>query len=284
VFPLTASWSTIRSMDIGDVTGDGVDDVVLGERDGRLFIAKGTAGATDALGSWAQVPTNTAAAVGGGGALRLAELNGDGRLDIVAAQGVLGDEAGQATVRRLIGLGSSFFQVQPFGGVSSLGSAGALRPLVADINGNGVGDVILAHGTSGTISVVLNALSTWEKYGSGKAGAGGLTPDLAGNGFTLLDSDVTLRVTRAQGGAGGTLLIGTGRWDHPFGAVLNVFVKASIVFDGRSGEPGAGRFTLNARIPKVPALVGFEFTLQAMVIENTGNLAFSNGLAFTTVK
>jgi hypothetical protein len=283
-FPLNAAWNTIRSMDRGDVTGDGIDDIVIGERDGRLFIAAGTAGATDSLGTFASAPTNATAANGGGGALRVAELNGDGLLDIISAQGVLDDESGQASARRLLGLGSTFFQVQAFGGVSSVGSAGALRPLVADVNGNGVGDVILPHGTSGTISVVLNNLSSWEQYGPGKPGAGGLTPNLRGLGFTILDSEITIVADNAQGGASGILLVGFGRDDHPFGAVENVLVKVDIIFPGPFGQAGQGSFAFNARIPDMPALVGFEFTMQAIAIENTGNLAYSNGLAFTTVQ
>jgi hypothetical protein len=283
-FPLNASWNTIRSMDMGDVTGDGVDDIVIGERDGRLFIAAGSAGASEALGSYASVATNETASNGGGGALRVAELNGDGLLDIVSAQGVLEDESGQASARRLLGLGSTFFQVDAFGGFSSVGAQGALRPLVVDLTGDGVVDVILPHGTSGTISVLLNSLSTWEQYGPGKPGAGGFTPEFSGSGFTIRDSEITISADEAQGGAPGILLIGFGRADHPFGAVENVLAKIDIFLGGPFGVPGLGSFAFNARIPDMPALVGFEFTMQVVVIENTGNLAYSNGLAFTTVQ
>jgi hypothetical protein len=283
VFPLDSSWTTIRSMDVGDVTGDGVDDIVMGERDGRLFIAEGIAVDSGTVGSYVEIATNATAANGGGGALRVAELNGDGLLDIVSSQGVLEDESGQASVRRLLGLGSTFFQVQSFGGVSAVGSAGALRPVVADLNGNGVDDVILVHGTSGTVSVVQNTLSTWEQYGPGLPGAGGFTPDLRGTGFTVLDAAIKISVDSAQGGVPGLLLVGFGRFDHPFGAVETVLAKLDIFFTGPEGEPGKGQFSIDTRVPDQPSLIGFEFTMQAVAFES-GGLSYSNGLAFTTVQ
>jgi hypothetical protein len=74
-YPMGATWKEIRSLDIGDLTGDGIKDVALGARNGKLYIARGQPG-----GSFVPQITNPSAKAVGGGALRLAELNGDREL------------------------------------------------------------------------------------------------------------------------------------------------------------------------------------------------------------
>lgn len=283
VFPLNGSWNSIRSIDMGDVSGDGTDDIVLGARDGQLFIATGAPDVADGLAGFTPVQTNQAAAIGGGGALRLGEFNGDGTLDIVSAQGVADDESGQASVRRLLGLGSSLFSVDPFGGLASVGSQGSLRPLVADLDGDGATDVVLAHGTAGTISVIKNVLASWEQFGDGKAGVSGVTPKLDGIGYTLRKADIEIVVTDGLGGAKGLLLVGVGKLNHPVLAIESVSFKLPISLGGASGEPGVGSYSLMTQIPDLPSLVGLEFVLQAVVLE-VNSLAFTNGLAFTILQ
>jgi len=283
VFPLDGEWNSIRSIDRGDVSGDGAADYVLGALDGQLFVVTGPAGTEGILGPFTQALTNQTAAQGGGGAIRVAELNGDDALDIVSSRGVLEDETGQASVRRLLGLGSSFFSVEPFGGVAAVGDQGALRPVVADLDGDGAEDVVLPHGTSGTISVVKNALASWEAFGDGKAGFGGQTPELDGIGYTVREADIEFVLSNGLGGSPGILLFGIGKEANGFSAIDVVLGQFNIMLDGTFGVAGDGDFSLQVTIPDLPNLVGVEIVMQAVVLE-FNQLSASNGLAFTTLQ
>lgn len=281
---LGADWGAVRSIDVGDVTGDHVDDVVVGAADGRLFVAAGVGG-----GQLAPLSVSAPADALGGGAVRLANLNGDGRLDVVSSARVVDGALDQAFVRALLGAGSpGSFALQTLPGLSSVGPLGALRPAVGDMNDDGATDLVLAHGDGDTLSIHLNQLSRFEPFGAGLPGAGGLTPRLAGFGYTTPGGSVLLRVDQAVGGALALMQFGTGQAQHPFLHVEDVLTELLIVLDGTPGAPGAGTWSGPGKVPDQAGLVGLELTFQAIVRDVSGSgpaqgFAVSNGLQMSIV-
>src|SRR5689334_7040744 len=65
----------------GDVNGDGILDLVTGNRDGAIVVLRGQSSAGLPTGVFG--PSTTSAAAGAPKGLELADMNGDGALDIV---------------------------------------------------------------------------------------------------------------------------------------------------------------------------------------------------------
>jgi hypothetical protein len=155
------------------------------------------------------------------------------------------------------------------------------------MNADGANDLVLVHGNAGLLTILLNELNTFEEYGSGKPGKGGLTPSLSGLGYTTLGGAVTLRVQDAVGGAPALLLVGTGKLDQGFLAIEQVAASFALTLGGTPGLAGAGGFTLPVHMPNETRYIGMEFALQVVVLDpaaggpGPGKLSLSNGLAFT---
>jgi hypothetical protein len=174
-------------------------------------------------------------------------------------------------------------------GQSSVGPMGSLRPAVGDMNADGATDIVLAHGASGTVSIVLNKLSTFATYDAGKSGAGGFKPLLTGTGYTTPGGKIDLSLTQGRGGAPGLLQIGMGHSAHPILAVQTVLVEALIQLGGPLGVPGAGSWTMAGHMPNEVALIGTEVTLQAILVDPAAGapaqgFSLSNGLSVTIVQ
>jgi hypothetical protein len=281
---LGASWNEIRSLDVGDLNGDLAVDVVLGARDGALYLALAGPG-----GTFAPQATNPSAASAGGGALRIADLNGDRDPDIVASNMVSDGTLDQAFVRALLGAGNASWSVKAMQGLSSVGPDGSLRPAIGDMNADGATDVVLAHGGAGTVSIVLNKLSTFAAFEAGKAGSGGLAPILAGTGYTTPGGKVSLLVSSGLGGAPGLLQVGVGHAPGPLLAVQDVLVGVLIQLGGPSGVPGAGKLELKGHMPNQAVLLGVELTMQVILADPGAGppapgLSFTNGLSLTIVQ
>src|SRR5206468_1867864 len=87
------------------------------------------------------------------GAVAIADLNGDGKQDLVVANGgPFSNDAPDNTVSVLLGNGDGTFQphVDYASGASPLGIA------VADLNRDGKADIVTANAADGTVSVFLN--------------------------------------------------------------------------------------------------------------------------------
>ncbi len=275
-FDIGASWQSIRSLDLGDLNNDGPLDVALGENDGRLFLGEGVGN-----GRFVPLATSSAAAAVGGGALRIADLDGSDDLDLVSTNGAETGLLDQAFVRTLAGLGGGLFAVGSIPGLGAAGSGGALRPLVADLDEDGASDLVLVHGTTGSLSIVLNGLNTFEPLGTGLPGSGGVVPQLEGLGFTNLGGTVTFSIEGGLGGAPFVLFLGLGVLDHPIYAVEQVLIELPLVLGGEPGVPGAGFFSLPAQIPDKEKYIGLELVLQAFVVDPEATLPGPTGLAPT---
>ncbi len=289
LFEVSATWSEVRSIDVGDLTGDGVPDIAIGLQDGQLFVAAGSA--ADALtapgAAFGSIELSAAAASVGGGALRLGTLDGDGHLDIVSSNASTPGQIDQAFVRELRGAGGGQFQVNTLPGVASVGGQGALRPVLRDMNGDGATDLVVVHSDAGLLSILVNNLNSTIAFGSGKPGKGGLTPLFTAQGYTTLGGVITLRLQDAVGGAPALLLVGTGQLPTGFLAVENLAYSILLQLTGTPGVAGAGGVVLPSHMPPESRYIGLTFTLQMLVLDpaagNPGpaKLAFSNGLAIT---
>jgi hypothetical protein len=285
LYDLGVSWDEIRSVDAADLTGDGLTDVLIGSSDGRLFIARAEPG-----GSFVPQSTNPTAAAKGGGAVRVADLNGDLYTDIVTSNMVTDGTLDQAFVRVLLGAGDATYSVKPMQGKSSMGPHGALRPAIADMNGDGATDVILSHGAAGSVSIVLNKLSAFTSFDAGKVGSGGIAPVLAGKGYTTPGGKVDLSIHGGLGGALGLLSIGTGELPGEMVGVQKVLLNLLIQLEGAPGVAGAGHWELRGHMPNGLELVGAKLALQAILVDPgaTGSPGFgfslTNGLGLTIVQ
>ncbi len=263
IFPLPTSWPDgVASLDVGDADGDGLLDLAIGAVDGRLLLALGQAG-----GGFELADLSAEAGSVGGGALRLGDLNGDPALDLVSSNASQGGSLDQAFVRTLIGDGSGDFDVQSVPGLSSVGLFGALRPILADMNSDGATDVVLVHGTSDTLSILLNQKHAFTPFGNGKVGSGGFFPRLAGLGYSTPGGAIEFVLDDALGGSAAGLLYGTGVSAAGVLAMQEILSVVGLVTDGVPGVPGDGGATLAFEIPPDPGLAGLAFTFQAMILD-----------------
>jgi len=282
--PLDVPWDSVRSLTVGPIDGDAQADVAIGVADGSLVLARGTG-----QGAFQPLVTGATPAALGGGALRLVQIDGDGKLDLVSSNASDEGLLDQAFVRELFGTGNGAFGVVTLPGVSSVGVNGALRPAVGDLDDDGAMDLVLAHGGSGNVSLLINQLNTFLAFGEGKAGSGGLVPSLKGKGYTTLGGTITIDVQNALGGAAALLWVGFGPLpDQPYPAMETIAGEVVLFLGGATGVPGAGNVSITTHLPNIERFAGLELVLQTVVVDPgaTGpgpKLAFSNGLSFTIV-
>jgi len=119
----------------GDFDGDGIADLVVGGD--ALYVIRG-------LGHRMFAP---AVQVSSNGTLklRLADVTGDGRLDVVIA-------GSTSSIAILRGRGDGTFAAPTFVGLG----ASAFDVAVGDLNGDGIQDMATANADAGTISVILS--------------------------------------------------------------------------------------------------------------------------------
>jgi FG-GAP-like repeat len=132
------------SVAVADVNGDGKPDIVTansGSNNVSVLLGNGSGSFSAAPGSPLAVGTNPAS-------VAVADVNGDGRLDIVTAN------SGSNNVSVLLGNGSGSFSAAP-GSPFAVG-ANPVSVAVADVNGDGRPDIVTANQGSSNVSVLLN--------------------------------------------------------------------------------------------------------------------------------
>jgi hypothetical protein len=154
---------------LADVNGDGALDLITGNTDDNdVAVALG-----DGTGRFAPAPGSPFSAGGGAGYVALADVNGDGNLDIIAPT------KGGVTV--LLGDGKGGFRPAPGSPFSAGGGAGYVA--LADVNGDGNLDII-AQIDKSRVAVLL---------GDGKGGfrhAPGSPLDLGSRAWGVAVADV----------------------------------------------------------------------------------------------
>jgi len=141
-FPFGPSFSGGVRMALGDLSGDGVADIVagMGPGGGLVLLLDGNNAAV--LGSGYPFGTGFA----GGVSVAVGDINGDGRNDIVAAPAT-----GGGTVFAVNGIDYSLlFEVAPFGG----GYAGGMNVATGDIDGDGRADIIVGQSNGGAAAII----------------------------------------------------------------------------------------------------------------------------------
>jgi hypothetical protein len=125
---------------VGDVNGDGIDDLVVGTGPGRPTLVRVFDGKTHAE-LFSIQPFE--ASFTGGVYVAVGDVGGDGIADIA----VTPDEGGGPRVRLF--RGGDFAQLADFFGIDDVNFRGGGRAAIGDVNGDGVGDLIVAAGFGG---------------------------------------------------------------------------------------------------------------------------------------
>ncbi len=135
----------------GDLTGDGIDDVVVAALSGSSRIALFDGATRKFAGEFEAFAGATTGAF-----LALGDVTGDGRIDLVAG--------GTTTIRIIRGQdlwkGSPKIaaELQPFGASFT----GGVRVAVGDLNGDGIADIVAAPGAGGPATVhAYTTAKTW---------------------------------------------------------------------------------------------------------------------------
>lgn len=218
----TTDYSAVNSpaaVVMADVNGDGKQDAAVLGSDGSVAIYLGRGD-----GSF-QSPLRYYAAGTGPSALAVADLNHDGKLDIVVVN------LTSMNVSVLLGNGDGTFRAQTLADVANGSGTAAptyavgnnpINVAVADLNGDGKPDIIVANYTDDTLSVLLgNGDGTFKAQTTITVGRG---PDCINVADLNGDGKPDILVSNAVDGTLGVLL---GNGDGTFRAESVIRVSAS---------------------------------------------------------
>jgi len=155
-------WSAFNRVELGDVTGDGLADVVATRPDGAMWFYPNSGSATTPYAAKTQIGTNWTAYP----KFALADVNGDGKSDLVAV-------ASDGSLRMFVNSGSA---TAPFPHMVTIGLGGwskFVQFVATDVNGDGKADLLVTL-TTGQLLLYLGNGSTTQPFGSPSIiGAGG---------------------------------------------------------------------------------------------------------------
>ncbi len=266
----------VESIVMADFDGDTNVDVMLGVRTGELVALSG-----DGTGGFTAVPQAPAVAATGGGSLAVGEVFADGDYDLVSAKG---EPADQQVVQVHRGFGNAAFSEVELCGWNASDNDGGARPLLGDLDGDSVVDLVLVHGPDDSVTILLNDRNDTQPIPVGYPGTGGITPSLKVSGYTAVGQKITLTAEGMVGKSIGLFALGFGPEAPPL-AMSQFFSALFVTFDtgGSASIPGSGGGSTTLAIPKTAALVGFELRLQAAAVDAAGlaglGLSLSNGVA-----
>ncbi len=267
--PVTlASGAAISGVTIGDLTNDGVHDVVVSHTTPAECIVF----AGDGSGGFL-APQHVATDLAPRSPL-VADLDADGDQDLVA----VGYHAYTMSLRRSSNTVS--------GGLLPLETytvpAEASSVTMGDIDGDNAPDLVVANGESSTVTVLLNrgAPNPWSDLGKGLAGGHGI-PQLGGSSSFVPGDPATLRLLDARENAPAFFFLGASVANVPLlGGTLVPYPQ--LVFSGLMTD-GNGRITLATGWPSGIA-TGNVAVMQMWILDPAAifGAAASNGLLLKT--
>ena len=205
----------------GDVNGDGISDVIIGDAGGNAFIFHGVKNTGIPNGGSATSNTiiSGLGSTGGGSSVASAgDVNGDGYSDVIVAMGIPSSSA-----QVYYGSSSGISLALPTVLTEAGGTFGLSVASAGDINGDGYSDVIVGDGAgkayvflspAGVLSTAANKVLSqaganfgWSVSSAGDANGDGYSDvvvgDKAGNAYLYLSPGGTLSATAATTFTGG---------------------------------------------------------------------------------
>jgi len=183
-----------RSVTLGDLNGDGVIDIITGDRnDNKASIMLGNGDGTFKARTTVQTGANPRS-------VTLGDLNGDGVLDMITA------DTGGSTASIMLGNGDGTFKAR----TTVQTGAFPYSVTLGDLNGDGVLDIVTAGGT--TASIMLgNGEGTFKAPTTASTGLSSVSAtlgDLNGDGVLDIitadagDSTASIFLSQTQSGLG----------------------------------------------------------------------------------
>lgn len=173
-FPFGAGFGTSVRTAVGELSGDGVADIVVAMGPGGGLVRLYDGQTIGEIASGFPFGGDFA----GGVSLATGDVNGDGRVDIIVAQA-----SGGGTLRVFSGTDIALLQsVTPFG--PSYG--GGLNVAAGDVDGDGRSDIVVGQAQGGTVAIVSGAsgevLASGVPYGDLPGGVFVAAGDTTGDG------------------------------------------------------------------------------------------------------
>jgi FG-GAP-like repeat/SdrD B-like domain/Domain of unknown function (DUF4214)/Calx-beta domain/FG-GAP repeat len=144
-----------RSVTLGDINGDGLPDIIVAIGNNMVAVLMNTTAPGSTTASFA--PQQTFAAGTSSVSVVLADINGDGKLDLVVADGSPGAEQ----VLVLLNTTPTGATTPSFAPAQSFAVGNQpFSVTIGDINGDGKPDIVAPNTADGTVSVLLNTTPT----------------------------------------------------------------------------------------------------------------------------
>ena len=260
---------TAQSVAVADVNGDGKPDLLVTNSCEVLQCANGSVGVLLGNGDGTFQPAVTYGADQGFSAqsVVVADMNGDGRPDLVLASDYANNRGGNGSVGVLLGNGDGTFQPAV---VYGAGGETATSVAVADVNADGKPDVIVANlcaglgfCNNGSVGVLINT-AVFDRTPPTTIAARSVGPNA--NGWNNTSVTVNLNATDNPGGSGVKQIqfaLGGAQntgWQTVAGNVASVMIATegtttlSYLATDKAGNQESAK-TLTVRIDKTPPVI-----------------------------